>query len=285
MIRLTCITNDEAPASFHIEHGFAVWIESDHGNILFDTGSSSEALLYNMQQLDLNPAKIDAVILSHAHDDHTGGLEGLIPYLKPNTPLYANATLFRNRYSNHGDGPLYRGIKLSQGELAQHMALHLSDDPQEVMPGIWTTGAITNRPEPEGRSARHTIIEESQHIPDPYSDDLSLVIESSDALFLLCGCCHAGLLNTIYHIQTRWDKPISGLGGGTHLKGATEETMARTISKVLAMENLRLVWLAHCSGEDFIEKMGEALEPERFKHGLAGDVIRICNGLPTLMES
>lgn len=263
---LTCVVEDRpAPPLLH-EHGLAVWVAMPDGAVLFDTGGSGAVLRHNLTALAFDPAAVDAVVLSHAHDDHTGGLPALLPQLPAETPLYAHPTLFRRRFSDHGEGPEARGVPVTREALAERLDLRLSASPQEVLPGVWTPGEITERPHPEGRSARHAIQKDGEFVPDPYSDDLSLVVETDAGLFLLCGCCHAGLLNTLTHVQKRWDAPIVGVGGGTHLHGADPETLEATLDALAALPQLAQVWLGHCSGAAFM-----AAAQERF-----GDRYRVC---------
>jgi 7,8-dihydropterin-6-yl-methyl-4-(beta-D-ribofuranosyl)aminobenzene 5'-phosphate synthase len=110
---------------------------------------------------------------------------------------------------------------------------------------------------------------------DPYADDLSMVLQVRGGVFLLCGCCHAGLLNTIRHVERTWEQPLVGIAGGVHLNAATAETIARTVSAVAATESLRHVWLGHCSGGAFMERLAEAVPSGRYRPGLAGDRLRI----------
>ena len=274
MITLTCVVEDRVNPPFRHEHGIAFWIETPDGRVLFDTGGSGEVLLHNLRRLDLAPATLDAIALSHAHNDHTGGLPALLPLLRPGIPLYAHPTLFRRRYSDHGHGPEDIGPSLTAEQLEGRVVLRLSAEPQEILPGLWTTGEITARPHPEGRSARHTVIKNGRHVPDPYQDDLSLVLETPEGLFLLCGCCHAGLLNTLAHVRRHWDGPIVGLGGGTHLTGAPPAVLHETVAAVKSLETVEHVWLGHCSGETFMAEMAAALG-SRFHHCLTGTQIRL----------
>ena len=58
--------------------GFAALVEYGGHTLLFDTGADGSMLLDNMRQLDVDPQSIEAVIFSHEHGDHTGGLQALL---------------------------------------------------------------------------------------------------------------------------------------------------------------------------------------------------------------
>jgi 7,8-dihydropterin-6-yl-methyl-4-(beta-D-ribofuranosyl)aminobenzene 5'-phosphate synthase len=271
VITITWLVNDVAGPGVRAEHGIAFWIETPGGHVLLDTGGSSKVLLRNMESLELAPAAVDALVLSHAHDDHTGGLAGLLPVLRPGTPLYAHPTLFRQRYSFSTGALVRRGMRVGAEALGARLTLCLDAAPQEVLPGVWTTGEIVERPEAEGRSQHHFVEEGGAKVPDPYQDDLSLVLFVQGGVFLLCGCCHAGLLNTIQHVQRIWEQPLVGIGGGVHLKGASEETLQRTIDFLVAMDALRHAWLGHCSGEAFMQRAAQALPRGCYRQGVAGE--------------
>ena len=279
MLTLTCLVEDRPAPPLKHEHGLAVWIETPDGSALFDTGGSSGVLMHNLTYLGFDPGALDAVALSHAHHDHTGGLPALQARLRAGTPLYAHPTLFRPRYSDHGQGAERKGlgaVDLTREQLATRLNLRLSAAPQELLPGVWTTGEITSRPYAEGRSARHTIVEDGEHLPDPYTDDLSLVLETEAGIFLLCGCCHAGLLNTLAQVRDRWDAPIAGIGGGTHLKGATEATLDKTVAALKALDALEIAWLGHCSGDAFLKAAQNALGTARFRRCRVGKKVTLA---------
>jgi len=78
-LRLTVLYDNVSGSPELIPHwGFAALVEYGSHTLLFDTGADGAILLQNMQQLDVDPHSIEAVILSHAHSDHTGGLQALL---------------------------------------------------------------------------------------------------------------------------------------------------------------------------------------------------------------
>jgi len=250
-MNVTCVVDDAVQRSspFWGEHGLAFLIETDAGRVLFDTGQSGTVLLHNLELLDVDPATIDVLVISHAHYDHAGGLPALLERVRPGTPLYANPDLFRERFSRREGKPRSVGLSLTREELAARLTLRLSDTPQEVLPGVWTTGVITSRPEPQGRSARHLVREGDAFVPDPYRDDMALVLETNNRLVLLCGCCHAGLLNTLAHVQRTFERSVVVIAGGLHLTSATAEHQQRVGKVLVEMESVQRVYPNHCSGE------------------------------------
>lgn len=156
-MKVICVVDDAVQnnSRFWGEHGVAFLIETDAGRVLFDTGQSGTVLLHNVDLLDVDPATIDGLAISHAHYDHTGGLLALMEHLRPGTPLYANPDLFRERFSRREEEIESVGLSMTREELAARLTLKLHAAPQEIVPGVWTTGEISERPEPEGRSDYH----------------------------------------------------------------------------------------------------------------------------------
>ena len=273
MINLTWVVDNVAEPPLRAEHGLAMWIETPSGDVLLDTGASGEVILHNLASLDLDPARLDAVVLSHAHDDHTGGLAALLPLLRPRTPLYAHTTLFRPRFSQKSGEMQSRGISLTEADVAARMELRLSDAPVSVLPEVRTTGQIRSRREPEGRSPHHFIEEAGVYLPDPYTDDLSLVLSAgSGRCVLLCGCCHAGLLNTLGSARDGSSDVVVGVVGGVHLTGATPELVRRTVATLRSMTGLAHLWLGHCSGDAFLSALTQESGDIAFRRGAAGQL-------------
>jgi 7,8-dihydropterin-6-yl-methyl-4-(beta-D-ribofuranosyl)aminobenzene 5'-phosphate synthase len=261
LVKVTCLLDNAARRGSRLwgEHGLAFLIETEAGRVLFDTGQSGTVLLHNLAVLRVEPESIDALAISHAHYDHTGGLPALLERTRPGLPFYANPDLFRERFSRRRAEPESIGLPLAQEALAARVSLHLDADPQEIHPGVWTTGEIAPRPEPMGSSPRHHVRDGAGWMPDPYRDDMSLVVEVDSGLLLLCGCCHAGLLNTLSCVQRAFERPIVTIAGGTHLTGATLDHLQHVGQVLLEMETLQRVYLNHCSGEAAFHALLSAL--------------------------
>ena len=250
-MEVRCVVDDavQRSSAFWGEHGISFLIETEGGRVLFDTGQSGTVLLHNLDDLGIEAITIDAVAISHAHYDHTGGLPMLLAHLDPGTPLYANPDLFRERYSMRDDELEDVGMTLTREELVGHMSLRLEAEPQEIIPGVWTTGTITERPEGEGGSDNHRMRAGDELVPDAYLDDLALVLELGEHLVLVCGCCHAGLLNTLAHVERAFKRPVRVIAGGLHLTNVSEEELDHICGALAERPALERIYPNHCTGE------------------------------------
>jgi 7,8-dihydropterin-6-yl-methyl-4-(beta-D-ribofuranosyl)aminobenzene 5'-phosphate synthase len=274
-MRLICVVDDAVQRSspFWGEHGQAFLIESGGKRVLFDTGQSGTVLLHNLELLNVDPATLDAVAVTHAHYDHTGGLPALLQHLRPGTALYANPDLFRER-SSRQEGKLRNvGLSLDRQRLAAHLVIELSAVPQQIIPGVWTTGEIRDRPEPEGSSDYHLMREGDALVRDAYQDDLALVLQSGDWLSLVCGCCHAGLLNTLAHVKRTFRRPIVCIAGGLHLTSITHEGLRHIGDTLAGMPELQRVYPNHCTGEAAFVALTQILGPSVVRPCPAGTVL------------
>jgi 7,8-dihydropterin-6-yl-methyl-4-(beta-D-ribofuranosyl)aminobenzene 5'-phosphate synthase len=258
-----CVVDDAVQRSspYWGEHGLAFLIEAEGRRVLFDTGQSGTVLLHNLRLLGVDPPIIDALAISHAHYDHAGGLPTLLEHLHPGTALYANPDLFRERFSRRGGQVESIGLSLTKEALATQLALNLNARPQEILPGLWTTGEILKRPEPEGKSNYHLMREGEALVADAYRDDMALVFMMEDHLVLLCGCCHAGLLNTLAHMEDTFERPTSIIAGGLHLTSATAQELQHVGQVLMSMPALQRVYPSHCTGEAAFVALTQILGP------------------------
>lgn len=276
MIKITCVVDNTVQhgSLFWGEHGVSFRIETEQGCFLFDTGRSESILWHNLGMMGGCPRDASALVLSHAHIDHSGALLTILSQ-KPGLPLYGSPDLFRPRFTL-GDGnykPI--GLPVSRQELRQLAELRLSRDPAEVLPGVSTSGEITERSEPEGRSARHFVPSDDDASawhgghgwkPDPYRDDMSLVLDTRAGLVVICGCCHAGLLNTLAHVRRTFERRITTILGGTHLVEADEIHLKRVIDVLRDTYGAPRLHLNHCTGERAYVALANAF----------GDQVSLC---------
>jgi len=272
-----CVVDNAVQRSspFWGEHGVAFLISTASGRVLFDTGQSGTVLLHNLNALGVPLSTIDAVALSHAHYDHTGGLPALLELMDSEIPLYANPDLFRERYSIRNGEPESVGMSLTREDLTERMKLRLDSDPQQIVPGVWTTGTIAERHEMEGASDRHRMREGGDLVRDAYLDDMALVLELDDRVALLCGCCHAGLLNTMAQVERAFERPIGVIAGGMHLTGASEEDLDRVCAALAGRPALTRIYPNHCTGEAAFVRLTSELGSSRIEPCPAGSVVSL----------
>ncbi len=273
MFSLTCVVDNHTTSpDLKGEHGLSFWIESTDGVVLFDTGQTAKALFNNLAWLELPVERIDAVVLSHAHYDHTGGLAVLLEK-RPGLPVYAHPDLFQPRYSHRQTGTLSIGLEMDREELNRIADLRLTPDPVELLPGLWTSGEISERPEAKGTSANLVVRgANGEWLPDPHTDDQSLVILGEDGkLTLICGCCHAGILNTLAHVRRVFAREVSVVIGGIHLKSADEGEIAHVIQVLNATAPGTKYFLDHCTGDRAVEIFSRVFSGrvENFPAGMA----------------
>lgn len=264
-MRIACLVDNGVRAGSGAwgEHGLSLLIDMDDGAVLFDTGQSGVVLAHNMALGRFDRRRIRAVVLSHAHYDHTGGLSAALEFLEGDVQLFAHPNIFEPRFSRRSDEVKPIGVRMSRADVEQRVHLRLSREPQAVLPGVVTTGEIARRPHPEGRSRSHVVPVDGAWAPDPYRDDLSLVVECPLGVILICGCCHAGLLNTLEHVEATFRRPVVAIVGGTHLGRSDQATLEQVIAALEARPHLRRIALNHCSGDVAYAELRARLGSER----------------------
>lgn len=272
-VKIVCVVNDKADEESGLitEHGQSFWIQTEHGITLFDTGQTPETLSHNLDKLGLPIRDIDRLVLSHAHYDHTGGLEAVLT-ANADLPIHAHPDIFRPRYSLRQGKYHSIGLAYDRDALERHGRLTLSADPTEVLPGLWTTGGVNRRPEPPGSSPHLFIRDEAGWQPDPYNDDMSMVLQTGKGLVVICGCCHAGLLNTLFHVQEHFAGPVITVIGGLHLLHADEPYLAHVIDVFEERFPGVALYLNHCTGDNAVARLQSALGG-RVRSFPAGSVI------------
>ncbi len=275
MITIRCLVENTAlPGSaFRAEHGIAWHIETPYGAILFDTGASGEVLLHNAALFGIDLSAVDALALSHAHYDHTGGLPAVLDCVRPNLPLHASPDLFRPRYKRTDDDATFIGIEMPRERLAARADLYLSAEPANILPCVWTTGEIRERYTFVGGSPQMIVPGNGDGWqPDPYQDDLSLVLRVAGGLVVLLGCGHAGLLNILRHVKQHFEGPIVAVAGGTHLTSATGENLEQVAAELRAHYDAPVLYPNHCTGQRAFDALRESFG-ERVQACPAGTVL------------
>lgn len=255
--------------------------KGDTRKIIFDTGLNRQALFHNIRRLKVNLSDVDCIVLSHGHLDHTAATVQMVKALG-SIKVYAHSHTFLPRFFKEKSGKRHMiGVPKGEGQKEIESVggeVVLSRDPTEIVPGVWTTGQIERAtsfesalPLSEGESLN--IVIAGKAVEDRVLDDQALWMNVDKlGAFVVTGCAHAGLVNTLLHVQKIGQfNQIYGLVGGTHLVGRAEEYLQKTIEE-LQRFRLGLISPCHCTGFKATTRLWHAF-PQAFILNFSGRVI------------
>lgn len=272
-LRITLLV-DHSPArpDLETEHGLSFLVEADDQVVLFDAGAT-EAAFRNAERLGTPWRRISRIVLSHGHWDHTGGL---VPFLQalPEAEVYLHPRAMAPKYSLHPGKPV-RTLSMPQEVQALLQArmgrLHWSTASMHLGKGIGLTGPIPRRHPEETYSGPFYLDPEGRE-PDSLEDDQALWITTQQGIVLVLGCAHAGVANTLDHLQMLTGKKSTlAVVGGFHLSAAPEARIQSTL-RALQKSNVQRVAPVHCTGPTATAALQEA-------YGDAGQPLRVGDSL------
>ena len=229
------------------EHGWAVFIETDQGNFLFDTGQG-KSIVNNAQYFNKDLSTIKGIIISHHHIDHTGGFLNVLEQVDK-VKVYSHPDLFKNSYvidegkqRNIGI-PFRREILESRGT-----QFKFNTSFRKIAPDLMLSGEIPRLTEFEKGSKKFLLKTKEGYAQDLIFDDQTLIVNTEKGLIIILGCSHSGMINIINHIIDKTGQNhIRTIIGGTHLGPASEETKEKTI-QALKKFDIEKIGVSHCTG-------------------------------------
>ncbi len=254
---LVLVDNQSQDSSLQTEHGLAMLVTYRDRTLLMDTGASPGALQHNARQLGVDLKAVDAVIVSHGHYDHTGGLGAMFTDRKQRD-LYAHPQAFAKRWREAPGQPLKDVSCNHRPEVlrAAGAKIHSVTEPTELEDGLILSGPIGG-PQPEGES--FVIRRGGELVPDAFEDELCLLIRGRLGWTVLTGCCHRGLKNTLRTARfLAGNEEITAIIGGLHLRKASDEVLDRT-GRLLEEFGPPVLYPCHCSGEAAVGKLEKQL--------------------------
>jgi 7,8-dihydropterin-6-yl-methyl-4-(beta-D-ribofuranosyl)aminobenzene 5'-phosphate synthase len=234
------------------EHGFSVFVETPDTTLLFDTGQGF-GLVQNALRMQKDLRQVSQVVLSHGHFDHTGGLLSFIGVHGP-CDIVAHPDVLSERFRwmpvGKEEKPVSIGIPWREAYLTSRGArFRWEKSFTEIAPNVYITGEVPRKTEFETGDPKFAIRRNGDWVPDPFLDDYSLLLKTSEGLVVILGCAHAGLINILDHASTQTgESQIRAILGGTHLGFSPETQLEHTIT-ALKDYQVKLLAVSHCTGQ------------------------------------
>jgi 7,8-dihydropterin-6-yl-methyl-4-(beta-D-ribofuranosyl)aminobenzene 5'-phosphate synthase len=233
-------------------------VEVDGHRILFDTGDHPDTVLKNARELGVDLINVQEVILSHYHQDHTGGLLYLRREFAKDNPsalsrVHVGRGIFWNRPKQSGEGNNMVAAKpafeATGGVFIEH------NGPVELYPGVWLTGPVP-RVYPERNWGGAGVVKTPDGLKeDNIPEDMSLVFDTDKGLVVLSGCGHSGIINTLEYARNRIRQaPIYAAIGGFHLYGLDDSKLDWTAAKLRDF-GLKQLLGGHCTGIEAVYRL------------------------------
>jgi len=261
------------------EHGFSavvsLAVEGRSRKALFDFGFSEQGALQNACTLGMDLAGIEALVLSHGHMDHHGGLAAFVESLGgKGIELVLHPAAFRDsRYIKLSEERRMRLPSPDRDRLEKAgVRVVASRTPYSLLDGaLLFLGEIPRRTEFEKGMMKARYEKGGVETFDPIEDDSAVVAHvKGEGLVVLSGCSHAGIVNTVTYAReaTGVDRVLVVMGG-FHLTGAEFEPIIEKTVDALKQINPRYIVPAHCTGRKASMHIEREM-PEKFLLNMSG---------------
>ena len=264
------------------EHGFSAVVgltaQGQTRKALFDFGFSEQGALRNARLLGVDLAEIEALVLSHGHMDHHGGLPAFVESLGGKSiELVLHPAAFRTpRYLKLSEERRLRLPSPERDRLEKAgVRVVPSTAPRPLLGGMLLfLGEVPKRTEFEKGMLRARYEEGGAEKFDPIEDDSAIVAHvKGKGLVVLSGCAHSGIVNTVAHARevTGVDR-LFAVMGGFHLTGADFEPIIGKTTEALKALNPRYIVPTHCTGRKASVHIEREM-PDRFLLNMSGTKI------------
>lgn len=274
-VSITVLVDNDDAEGYCSEWGFSLLIRRGPTTVLYDFGQS-DAFARNAARLDINLARVDCAVLSHAHYDHADGMEAFFG-INAHARLFLSDVCAENCWSTSGGtkDPHYIGIRPGLLERYGNRIVRVpTTHSYAVASGIHIIPHSTPGLEEKGARDGMLLREEDGWQPDGFAHEVSLVVELGDdedaPLAVLNSCSHAGLEAIVHEVSDAFpQRHIAAFVGGLHLLRSSKAEIL-SAARLARSAMIMRIYTGHCTGEGALETLSAEL-PER--------VFPLCPGL------
>jgi 7,8-dihydropterin-6-yl-methyl-4-(beta-D-ribofuranosyl)aminobenzene 5'-phosphate synthase len=252
--------------------GYSALVEYGGKRILFDTGGNLDDFAYNVNSLGVDLSRLDFVVLTHRHGDHTAGLHHVLK-VNPGVQIYTPAEgayfdtpvsgvladLIRRRVDSAPDDMHYYDgrypRRISPDSPWPGAKFTQIRTPTEVLPGFWlfsTVSDVTGTKE---------------------MNEISMAIRTPHGLVVVVGCSHPGV-EKILEVAAKIDSRLYSVFGGFHLVDRPDAEVSSMVTRFRDKWKFERVAAGHCTGEFAFSEFNRVFGP-KFDHAGVGTVIAL----------
>ncbi len=279
-VRIYVLLEDHARRrGFLGQHGFSALIEVGEGDrktrVLVDAGQDGSVVLSNASRLGVDLSSVDAILVTHGHYDHTGGLLEVVEKCRKGVLVVAHPDAFVPKFA-YRNGKLVPGSpgRLRPEDLEGKGAVVIkARGPVKLAENVMTTGEVRRTTDFEEVKGFYKLGPDGLE-EDKLLDDQALVVDSPDGLIVITGCAHSGVVNTVLHArEITGREEVLAVLGGFHLEDAGEERLEKTVRALLDLE-VKYVFPCHCTGALAFCRFAKAFG-DRARWPGSGDIVEL----------
>ena len=247
----------EREVEFKAEHGFAAAVKLYRGDecrtLLLDTGRSGEVLLNNAYWANFDLEAVEAIVISHSHLDHVGGLKAIAGKMKEKVPVIVHPDAFLERYLKQADGGMMRFPDFHPELFTDsNFDFQVSRDPTYLTGDLaLSTGQIPRVTSYEKGFPPQMALRDGKIVADAgVWDDQSLIFNvKGRGVVVISGCGHAGIVNSVrYAMELSGEADLLAVIGGFHLCWPTPDVVIRSTLEDLKEIGPQYIVPCHCTG-------------------------------------
>ncbi len=258
-MKISVLIENTAPEGLTAEWGLSLHIVHDGKNYLLDAGST-DVFAENARLMGIDLKNVDAAVLSHAHYDHSGGLDAFCA-INDRAPVYIRSSAAENCYSWHRRFPKYIGVQKGVLKKWAHRFVRAEGD-YAIAPGVMLLPHRDDALKAKGRAAQMYIRKGILLVPDEFRHEQSLIFEMGEGIVIFSSCSHSGVDSILDEVtQSYPGKTILAMIGGFHLV-RTPPREVRLLAERLKKMGAPQLYTGHCTGDTAMAILSEVL-PDR----------------------